>query len=114
MLVVATFVRLLNFNTRMKKLLLCASATWFGMSAFAQNNCFDIFISEYVEGSNNNKAIELYNPTPNAIVLDGMYSMGRDRDGAGVPMLLPITGTIQPFDVRVFALDKRDAAGTGT
>jgi hypothetical protein len=113
-LVVSTFVRLLNFIPRMKKLLLCAAATCVALSASAQNNCFDIFISEYVEGANNNKAIELYNPTPNAIVLDGLYSMGRDRDGAGVPMLLPITGTIQPFDVRVFALDKRDPNGTGT
>lgn len=76
-------------------------------------NCADIFISEYVEGSNNNKAIELYNPTANPIVLDGHYSMGRDRDGAGVPMLLDITGTIAPYDVRVFALDKRDPNGSG-
>jgi hypothetical protein len=29
-------------------------------------------------------------------------------------MLIGLTGTIQPFDVRVFALDKRDANGTGT
>ncbi len=27
----------------------------------------DIFISEYVEGSSNNKAIELYNPTDTEI-----------------------------------------------
>lgn len=98
----------------MKKLLLCAAVASSAMSLNAQNTCFDIFISEYVEGSNNNKAIELYNPTPNPIVLDGLYSMGRDRDGAGNPMLLPITGVIMPHDVRVFALDKRDPAGTGT
>ncbi len=90
------------------------AAAILAVSAIAQNTCLDIFISEYVEGSENNKAIELYNPTPNPIVLDGLYSMGRDRNGAGIPMLLPITGTIQPFDVRVFALDKRDPSGTGT
>ncbi len=83
-------------------------------SVFAQaQNCADIFISEYVEGSNNNKAIELYNPTASTIQLDGVYSMGRDRDGAGVPMLLEITGSIAPYDVRVFALDKLDPNGTG-
>lgn len=97
----------------MKKLLLLVTVAMFTGSLTAQNNCFDVFISEYVEGSNNNKAIELYNPTPNAIVLDGLYSMGRDRNGAGIPMLLPITGTIAPHGVRVFAIDKRDAAGTG-
>ena len=98
----------------MKKLLLFAAASFSAVSFTAQNNCLDVFISEYVEGSNNNKAIELYNPTPNPIALDGLYSMGRDRDGAGNPMLLPITGVILPHQVRVFALDKRDLAGTGT
>jgi hypothetical protein len=79
-----------------------------------QTDCADeIFISEYVEGSNNNKAIELYNPTSQAVLLDGVYSMGRDRDGAGNPMLMNITGTIEPLGVRVFALDKRDPNGTG-
>jgi hypothetical protein len=34
----------------------------------------ELFISEYVEGSGNNKALELYNPTDNAIALDG-YSV---------------------------------------
>lgn len=96
----------------MKKLLL-AGISFVAISGIQAQNCADIFISEYVEGSNNNKAIELYNPTASPIVLDGHYSMGRDRDGAGAPMLLAITGTIAPFDVRVFALDKRDPNGTG-
>lgn len=98
----------------MKKILLLAVTSAFSAALIAQNNCADIFISEYVEGTFNNKAIELYNPTTQPIVLDGVYSMGRDRDGAGVPMLIGLTGTIQPFDVRVFALDKRDPNGTGT
>jgi len=34
----------------------------------------ELFISEYVEGSGNNKALELYNPTGNAIALDA-YSV---------------------------------------
>lgn len=96
----------------MKRLLLLVLCIGVYTSISAQN-CSDIFISEYVEGTYNNKAIELYNPTPNPIVLDGVYSMGRDRDGAGVPMLLPITGTIAPLGVRVFVLDKRDPNGTG-
>ncbi len=79
-----------------------------------QTDCADeIFISEYVEGTNNNKAIELYNPTSQPVLLDGVYSMGRDRDGAGNPMLMNITGIIEPLSVRVFALDKRDPNGTG-
>jgi len=82
---------------------------------YVQTDCADeIFISEYVEGTFNNKAIELYNPSSAPIVLTGVYSMGRDRDGSGVPMLIDITGVIQPHDVRVFALDKRDPNGTGS
>lgn len=98
----------------MKKILLfgCALVS-IGVLQAQSQNCTDVFISEYVEGSNNNKAIELYNPTASPILLDGHYSMGRDRDGAGVPMLLPITGTIAPFGVRVFVLDKRDPNATG-
>jgi hypothetical protein len=77
-------------------------------------DCSDVFISEYVEGTNNNKAIELYNPTAQPINLGaGAYKMGRARDGAETPMLLPITGIIEPYGTRVFVLDKRDPNGTG-
>jgi hypothetical protein len=40
--------------------------------------------------------------------------MGRERNGNGIPMLISITGIIEPYNVRVFALDKRDPNGTGT
>jgi hypothetical protein len=97
----------------MKKLLLSLLTISISASVFSQA-CSDLFISEYVEGTFNNKAIELYNPTASPIVLDGAYSMGRERNGDGQPMLLPLTGTISPYDVRVFAVDKRDTSGTGT
>jgi len=97
----------------MKRVLLVCGAL-ISLHAVQAQDCSDIFISEYVEGTFNNKAIELYNPTSQPINLgDGEYKMGRDRDGAGNPMLLPITGTIQPFSTRVFVLDKRDPNGTG-
>ena len=40
------------------------------LQVVAQN---DLFFSEYVIGSSNNKCIELFNPTDNAIVLDNVY-----------------------------------------
>ncbi|MEZ4883590.1 MAG: lamin tail domain-containing protein [Chitinophagales bacterium] len=43
--------------------------------------CSDLFISEYVEGYGNNKALEIYNPTQQAINLSG-YSIARFRNGA--------------------------------
>lgn len=99
----------------MKRVLLACGASLFAFGAIAQQaDCSDIFISEYVEGTQNNKAIELYNPTNQPINLGaGNYKMGRDRDGAGNPMLLPITGIIEPYGTRVFVLDKRNPNGTG-
>lgn len=38
-------------------------------------SCNEIFISEYIEGSSNNKYIELYNPTCNTITLTGNYNL---------------------------------------
>lgn len=105
----------LSKKTFMKRVLLACGASLFAYAAVAQQaDCSDIFISEYVEGLQNNKAIELYNPTNQPINLGaGNYKMGRDRDGAGNPMLLPITGIIEPYGTRVFVLDKRDPNGTG-
>lgn len=44
-------------------------------------SCSDLFFSEYVEGSSNNKAIEIYNPTPGDIDLAG-YSVQRFTNGS--------------------------------
>ncbi len=108
----ACFFKKTTQLTTMKKTLLFSCALAATLFSNAQN-CADIFISEYVEGTFNNKAIELYNPTNQAIVLDGNYKMGRDRDGAGNPMFLDLQGVIPAHDVRVFVLDKQDPNGTG-
>ena len=42
----------------------------------------DLFISEYIEGSGNNKAIEIYNPTSNTISLDN-YRIAQSNNGGG-------------------------------
>ena len=72
--------------------------------AYGQN-CTEIFISEYVEGSGNDKAIELYNPTANAISLSGYrierFSNGENTSNAGG--VTNLTGTIQPFSTFVIA-----------
>ena len=36
-------------------------------SMISAQDCEDLFISEYLEGSGNNKGLEIYNPTPDII-----------------------------------------------
>ena len=75
-------------------------------------NCTDLFISEYVEGSYNNKAIELYNPTSDAIDLSN-YALSRWSNGSQQPLRTVLSGTIEANDAFVVGLDKRDPNGEG-
>ena len=63
--------------------------------------CEEIFISEYVEGNSNNKAFELYNPSPVAIDLSE-YSMETWNNGASAATNTQVLeGMIEPNDVFV-------------
>ncbi len=98
----------------MKKVLLSFSLLLSAAAVSAQD-CSSLFISEYVEGWSNNKAIEIYNPTAQAIDLSD-YMIIRYSNGAnfvGPESGVVLTGTIQPYDVYVAVLDKRDQSGTG-
>ena len=89
--------------------LIVASILMCGLQA---QNCTDLFISEYIEGSYNNKAIELYNPTNEAIDLS-KYSLSRWSNGQTTPLNTILSGTIEANDAFVIALDKRDPNGEG-
>lgn len=91
----------------MKKALL-----FFGMmSSFAYaQDCSKIFISEYVEGWEYNKALEIYNPTSTAVDLSE-YFVARYSNGSGTATKansIQLTGTVQPYDVFVGVLDLLD------
>lgn len=97
----------------MKRSLLVVS-TFLSTFSFAQN-CSDLFISEYVEGRYNNKALEIYNPTANTIDLT-QYIVIRFSNGstaATSSYTVQLTGTIAPYSTHVGVLDKRNPAGTG-
>lgn len=104
----------------MKKLLLSGLLLSAFISANAQ--CGELFFSEYVEGSNNNKGVELYNPTANPITINGNYRIVRYNNGEGAAVqealsqAMVVLGlhTIQPYDTWVLLIDKRNPAGTGT
>ena len=77
--------------------------------------CVEIFISEYVEGWSNNKAIELYNPTDETVDLSN-YRLERYSNGsttAPIDKRLDLTGMMPPLSVYVIVIDKRDSTGTG-
>src|SRR5690606_36186760 len=86
-------------QTYLKKLGMAAlvlSGAAFGASeAQAQaGNCANLFFAEYVEGSSNNKAIEIYNPTNAAINLTG-YTVDLYTNGSNTgPQTLALTGSI--------------------
>ncbi|MCU0369854.1 MAG: lamin tail domain-containing protein [Bacteroidales bacterium] len=95
----------------MKKHLLIIVTVLLSLQLAAQD-CSDLFISEYVEGSGNNKSLELYNPTNDAIDLAG-YVLVRYRNGLFTPDIVNLSGTIEPKGTFVAVLDKRDPSGTG-
>jgi predicted extracellular nuclease len=80
------------------KRVLSVAATLSLLVAASPAGALDLIISEYVEGSSNNKAVELYNPTCETIDLSaGLYRIDMYFNGsttAGTPVLL--TGTVLP------------------
>lgn len=81
----------------------------------AQNSCNQLFISEYVEGWSNNKALEIYNPTSSPIDLS-QYFVARYSNGsssATVANSVQLTGMVGAHDVYVAVLEKLDPMGTG-
>ncbi|OYN91623.1 ExeM/NucH family extracellular endonuclease, partial [Parenemella sanctibonifatiensis] len=64
----------------------------------------DLFISEYIEGSSNNKALEIYNPTGSAIDLSqyrvAVYANGGTNPSGGN---ITLEGTLAPGEVFVLA-----------
>lgn len=101
----------------MRRILLLAGILFLIPLSFKAQNCSEIFISEYVEGSYNNKALEIYNPTNSTIDLT-KYRLTRWQNGqAPVPPPAQFSdtlyGSIGPNEVRVLVLDRRNPAGTG-
>jgi len=83
------------------------------MPLFSNAQCTDLFISEYLEGWSNNKAIEIYNPTDAAVDL-GDYRLERYSNGATAAQdnqKVDLSGTLEANSVVVVVLDKQDPDG---
>ena len=89
----------------MKKTLLFLSAFTCAVSQSNAQDCTKLFISEYVEGTGNDKALELFNPTASPINLSG-YSIQRFSNGdatAAAGGITDLTGTIAAYSTFVIA-----------
>jgi len=97
----------------MKKTLLLIG--FFASTLSYAQNCSDLFISEYVEGWSNNKAVEIYNPTDDPIDLS-QYMIIRYSNGstsATSANAVQLDGMLGAKDVHVGVLEKLDEFGTG-
>ena len=95
----------------MKRLLLFLLVAFAANFASAQT---DLFFSEYVEGSGNNKALEIYNPTKQTIDLSSYYivrfSNGDATFTAGGATRL--VGMLESFKTFVFVNGQTTSTGT--
>jgi len=61
--------------------------------------CSDLFFSEYVEGSSFNKAIEIFNPTPNSVDLSNYKIMTFFNGNDTAQYKMTLFGTLAPNEV---------------
>ena len=98
-----------RFRTALAALLTCLLFAAVGPSALHAQPA-DLFISEYVEGSSFNKAVEIYNGTGSAVALDG-YELAIFFNGSDSPnTVVGLSGTLADGDVYVVADDGADTA----
>jgi predicted extracellular nuclease len=80
-----------------------ATALCLGLGAQTAHAADDLFFSEYVEGSSNNKALEIYNGTGAAVNLTGYTVEFYFNGGTAVGNTIALSGTLASDDVFVLA-----------
>ncbi|MBI9066475.1 MAG: lamin tail domain-containing protein [Salinivirgaceae bacterium] len=91
----------------MKKILLLFSVMFSFIVSFS--NTSDLIISEYIEGSNFNKAIELYNGTGETVDLSN-YILKKASNGGDWTEEVELSGSLNDGDVFVISRNDADAA----
>ena len=91
----------------MRKITFLLAAIFGGFFASAQN-CSELYFSEYIEGSSNNKGFEIYNPTSSSVSLSG-YTIYLSGNGGSYTNTLTNSSTIAPYDVFVVCTNQADS-----
>lgn len=71
------------------------------------NACKEFFISEYADGPQKNKVIEIYNPSDSIKSLNG-YSIKIFNNGAPTPLDIPLSGNVNPKETYVVTHPQAD------
>ena len=71
------------------------------------NSCKEFFISEYTDGPQKNKVIEIYNPSDSVKSLNG-YSIKIFNNGAPTPLDIPLSGNVNPKETYVVTHPQAD------
>jgi predicted extracellular nuclease len=102
----------MNLSRRGVLLTMAAAMTALGGASVARGTPTDVFFSEYIEGSSNNKALEIYNGTSAAVNLSaGGYTVQVYFNGSATAGLtIALTGTAASGDVYVLAHSSADPA----
>lgn len=88
----------------MKKTLLCLSLLTASLIGKAQPTpCSDLFISEYVEGSGNSKAMEFYNPTSATINLNNYRLVRYSNGSASGSDSTDLVGSVNSYSTFIIA-----------
>ncbi len=91
----------------MKKVSLLLVMFFIAFGFLNAQDCSNLFFSEYVEGSSQNKALEVYNPTNDTIYLNNYvikrYKNGLSAPDTQLPLYWPDSGIVKiaPHDVLV-------------
>ena len=90
--------------------MLLLALTFLHVAAADGTTSTDLFFSEYIEGSGNNKALEIYNGTGAPVDLGaGNYSVELYSNGSATPTgVFSPTGTLADGDVYVITTDQAD------
>lgn len=81
-------MNMMNFTLKACSRCIIILVCLLSISNLAWSQCNDLFFSQYIEGSGNNKCLEIYNPTSSTITLDNyqirIFSNGNPGPGANV------------------------------
>jgi hypothetical protein len=96
----------------MKKILSLLAVSFIYSFSLNAQDCTRPFISEYIEGTGNNKALELYNPTNQSFSLTG-YKILRFSNGSQAPTeQIILTATIPAYGTFVIVNGQTITEGT--